>query len=66
MASVSETVAAEVLEDAAALLRRLRPRLGVGILLLRGVPEEELVRAAREGRAEAVFVQRGNPGAGSM
>lgn len=64
MASVSETVAAEVLADAATLLGQLRPGLSVGTLLLRGIPEEELVRAARDGRAEAVFVHRGNPGSG--
>lgn len=62
---VSEAAAEELLTDAQALLEDLRPGLAVRILLLKGIPNEELVNAAIEQGVDAVFVGRGTPGRGA-
>lgn len=60
---VSGTEAERVLSEAADLLSNLRPGLSVETLVLRGLPNEELVNAARYREADAVFIGRGSPGA---
>lgn len=60
MAPTSWAAAEELLADASALLKRLRPDLAVHSAVLSGPPNEELMRAA--GEAETIFVGRGTPG----
>lgn len=62
LTSVSEEAAENLVADARLLLEGLRPRLAVETLVLKGVPGEELVEAARGHRADAVFVGRGTAG----
>lgn len=66
MAPVSEAAARELLAEAGALLEQLCPRVEVRTLLLRGTPNETLIRIARERRVESVFVGRGTPESGSV
>ena len=64
MATVSEIATRDLLADAESLLEQLCPNLAASPLVLRGMPNEELIRAARDHRAETIFVGRGTPGAG--
>lgn len=58
---VSETEAERVLSEAAGLLGTLRPEVSVQTLVLRGLPNEEIVGASKD--VKAVFIGRGSPGA---
>ncbi len=62
MAPVSEAAAGELLADAGDLLRQLRPELNVRSEVLKGSPNEELMRAANAAEAQTIFVGRGTPG----
>ncbi len=63
MASASREAAEGLLADAASLLERLLPNLAVETAVLDGDPNKELMRAAGEAGAQAIFVGRGAPGA---
>ncbi len=62
MGAVSRVASEELLADAASLLERLRPNLTVETVALSGPPNEELMRAASEAGADAIFIGRGAPG----
>jgi nucleotide-binding universal stress UspA family protein len=64
MATVSEIAARDLLADAEALLKQLCPSVVSNPLVLRGMPNEELIRAARDHGVETIFVGRAAPGAG--
>lgn len=59
MAGAAESAARQMLAEAVALLRGLRPELTIETLLLRGVPGEALAAAAREHAVSALVIARG-------
>jgi nucleotide-binding universal stress UspA family protein len=61
MALVSEEAAGELLADAGDLLGRLCPGLTVRSAILKGPPNEELMKAANAAEVEAIFIGRGTP-----
>jgi nucleotide-binding universal stress UspA family protein len=66
MALVSEEAAGELLADAEDLLGRLCPGLTLRSAILKGSPNEELMKAANAAEVEAIFIGRGAPGSRSQ
>jgi nucleotide-binding universal stress UspA family protein len=62
MAPISEAAAGELLADAEDFLKQLCPKLAIETVVLRGSPNEELIRAANSEEAQTIFVGRGIPG----
>jgi len=66
MAASSEEATRELLADAADLLGQLCPRLSVRSVILKGSPNEELMKAANAAAVQTIFVGRGAPSSRSQ